>query len=188
MSAGADAGCGVAAESRDAASLAVPPARFKQAMRHLAGTACVITVAEGGARSGLTATSVVPVAAEPAEVLVAVNQASSSWPMLARSRRFGVNLLAASQQALAMQFAGTDGRRGEARYAGHEWVESAEGVWLLRQAPAALACEVAEIWVRHSHALVVGRVMAIHMAEGPAESPLLYWQAQYGRFQAAGRE
>lgn len=163
------------------------PARFKQAMRHLAGTVCVITVADDTERGGLAATSVVSVTAEPAEILVAVNQASSSWPLLARSRRFGVNLLAAEQKSLAMRFAGADGSKGEARYAGQDWLESPEGVWLLRQAPAALACEVAGIWERHSHALVVGRVTAIHLGAESSVSPLLYWQAQYGCFQKQGQ-
>lgn len=162
----------------------VPPERFKQAMRQLAGTVCIITVAHGAQRGGLAATSVVSVAAQPAEILVAVNQSSSSWPLLARSGRFGVNLLAAEQKALAMRFAGMDGSKGEARYAGGDWVQSAEGVWLLRQAPAALACEVAGIWERHSHALVVGRVTGVQMTGEAARPPLLYWQAQYGRFQA----
>ncbi len=175
---------GIGGEMAMAQEAAVPPERFKQAMRHLAGTACVITVAQGGVRSGLTATSVVPVAAEPAEVLVAVNQSSSSWPLLAGSRRFGVNLLSAAQQRLAMQFAGVGGCKGEARYAGHDWLEAAEGIWLLRQASAALACEVADVWVRHSHALVIGRVTAIHMGAEPEASPLLYWQGQFGRFES----
>lgn len=160
----------------------VSPSRFKQAMRHLGGTACVITVADGAIRGGMTATSVVSVAAEPAEILVAVNQGSSCWPLLERSGRFGVNLLSCEQQALAMQFAGVGGLKGEARYAGFEWRETLDGVSLLAQAPAALACEVADVWVRHSHALVVGRVTAIHMASAQTATPLLYWQGQYGSF------
>ncbi len=185
MNTQADAECGVS-ESVDAAQRSVSPACFKQAMRHLAGTVCVITVADGDERGGLAATSVVSVAAEPAEIMVAVNQASSSWPLLARSQRFGVNLLSTQQQGLANQFAGVDGRKGAERYAGHDWVQSEAGVWLLRQAPAALACEVAGIWERHSHALVIGRVVDVHFGEATDASPLLYWQAHYGSFKVGG--
>ena len=157
--------------------------QFKQAMRHLGGTANVITVEHEGRRSGLTATSVTSVAADPAEVLVCVNQSSSSWPLLRDSGLFGVNILGAEQAGLALQFAGFKGEQGEARYAGHDWLRTEHGVWLARQAPAALACQVVEIVERHSHALVLGRVLQVHHAEQVQDSPLLYWQGRFGRFQ-----
>lgn len=157
--------------------------QFKQAMRHLGGTANVITVEHEGRRSGLTATSVTSVAADPAEVLVCVNQSSSSWPLMRDSGLFGVNILGSDQAALALQFAGFKGEQGEARYAGHDWVRTEHGIWLARQAPAALACQIVEVIERHSHALVLGRVLQVHHAEQAQDSPLLYWQGRFGRFQ-----
>ena len=67
----------------------VDGAVFRQAMRQLAGGVCVITVggdeAEQGdigasQRTGLTATSVVSLSVDPAELLVSINQGSSAWP------------------------------------------------------------------------------------------------------------
>lgn len=147
------------------------------------GTANVITVEHQGQRSGLTATSVTSVAADPAEVLVCVNQSSSSWPLMRDSGLFGVNILGVEQAGMALQFAGFKGEQGDARYAGHDWLRTEHGIWLARQAPAALACQIVEVIERHSHALVLGRVLQVHHAEQEQDSPLLYWQGRFGRFQ-----
>lgn len=157
--------------------------QFKLAMRHLGGTANVITVEHQGQRSGLTATSVTSVAADPAEVLVCVNQSSSSWPLMRDSGLFGVNILGVEQAGMALQFAGFKGEQGDARYAGHDWLRTKHGIWLARQAPAALACQIVEVIERHSHVLVLGRVLQVHHAEQEQDSPLLYWQGRFGRFQ-----
>ena len=157
--------------------------QFKFAMRHLGGTANVITVEHQGQRSGLTATSVTSVAADPAELLVCVNQSSSSWPLMRDSGLFGVNILGIEQAGMALQFAGFKGEQGDARYAGHDWLRTEHGIWLARQAPAALACQIVDVIERHSHALVLGRVLQVHHAEQEQDSPLLYWQGRFGCFQ-----
>lgn len=170
---------------------AASAAQFKQAMRHLGSTANVITVAHQGCRGGLTATAVTSVSAEPPELLVCINQGASAWPLLRDSGLFGVNILSAAQMGLARQFAGLDGQEGEQRYAGHEWLCTEHGIWLARQAPAALACQVVDIVKRHSHAIVLGRVLQVHgpppqqqgQQEQQGDSPLLYWQGRFGRFQ-----
>lgn len=150
---------------------------YKNAMRHLAGTPCVITAAHQGQRSGLTASSVTSVTIEPAELLVCINQTASAWPLIEKSGRFGVNILSYEQLAVAERFAGVGGLKGAERYQGADWVEH-NGVWLLVQAPAAIVCRVAEIIVRHSHAMVLGSVE--HVQLQPSEDPaLLYWQGQF---------
>src|SRR5690625_433662 len=92
---------------------------YKQAMRHLAGAVSVITVTHEGERGGLTATSVASVAAEPAELLVCVNQSTDTWGLLERSGHFAVNVLTVDQVDVAERFAGVEigrascrGRRG----------------------------------------------------------------------------
>ena len=173
------------AESTAPASTGVSSDVFKQAMRHLGGTACVITVAHGEQRGGLTATSVTAVSADPAELLVCVNQGSSAWSLLRSSGRFGVNVLGDRQRGLAEQFAGVGGLQGEQRYQGHEWRRTEQGIWLAADAPAALACETVEIIERNSHALVLGRVIHVLHSPQPSSSPLLYWNAGFGRFSSA---
>lgn len=158
-------------------SSVVSPLEYKKAMRHIAGTPCVITASFQGQRSGLTASSVTSVAADPAELLVCVNQSVSAWPLIEKSGYFAVNILNYSQLAIAERFAGVGGVKGEQRYEGADWLEH-HGAWVLAEAPAALVCRVSEIIVRHSHAMVLGAVEHVYFS--PTTDPaLLYWQGQF---------
>lgn len=156
--------------------------RYKQGMRHLAGAISVITADFQGQRSGLTVTSVSSVSVDPPELLVCINVEASAWPLIEKSGRFGVNVLHAEQEALALRFAGAGGVKGEQRYETAPWSQH-QGVWLLDEAAVAFACEVEEIVMCHSHAVVVARVLQIQATEGAAPAPLLYWQGQFGTLQ-----
>lgn len=156
---------------------------YKHAMRHLGGAACVVTAQHQGQKNGLTATSVTSVAAEPPELLVCVNKATSTWPLIDASGFFGVNVLATHQQQVALQFAGVGGLHGADRFANANWTQH-HGVWLLDDAPAAFCCRVSEVIIRHSHALILGTVEYVQVAD-KAIDPLLYWQGQFGTFKGA---
>lgn len=179
----------VMAQADTAPAAGIDAPTFRQAMRQLAGGVCAISVSDSeGRRSGMTVTSVVSLSLQPAELVVSINQSSSSWPLMARSGRFGVNVLDAGQAAIAQRFAGVGGVQGADRYQGADWQQTADGIWLLADAPVALACVVEQVWMRHSHALVVGRItQAVGRAlDGQAEAvpPLLYWHGRYGGFAA----
>ena len=81
-------------------------------MRHLPNGVCVVTFGQGDARTGVTATSVSSLSVEPPTMLVSVDRASSSYAALARSRAFGVNVLASEHQDVADRFAGRGGDKG----------------------------------------------------------------------------
>jgi len=153
------------------------PAAFRQGMRRLAGGVAVITVGSGEDRTGLTATSVTSLSAEPPRLLVCINRSASAWPLLADFRAFGVNLLDADQQPIADRFAGRNGEKGPARFAGARWKSLVTGAPLLDGALAAFDCTVEEIIERHSHAIVIGRIEAVD--HGAWNEPLLYWAGSY---------
>ncbi|KRE06934.1 monooxygenase [Bosea sp. Root381] len=155
------------------------PASFRHAFRHLAGGVSVITTGHGDERTGLTATSVASLSAEPPTVMFGLNLSSSSFPILERSRGFGVNFLNATQKPVADRFAGRKGEKGAARYADAEWISGMTGAPLLIGALAALDCEVEEIIERHSHAIVIGRVRDIRL--GVNDAALVYWRGDYER-------
>lgn len=164
------------------------PASFRQAMRQLAGGVSVITAASKGSRTGMTVTSVISVAMEPPELLVSVNERSSSWPVIQATRRFGVSVLASHQSEVARRFSGQCGEQGEQRFEGAQWHCTPDGVWLMIGALAAFSCEVVQVYTHRGHALVVGRVNALS-ALAPDGGPLSYWQGDYGRFsKLVGRE
>jgi flavin reductase (DIM6/NTAB) family NADH-FMN oxidoreductase RutF len=150
---------------------------FRGAMRHLAGGVSVITVGRGRDITGMTVTSVSSLSVDPPTLIVSINRESSSWPLLRRYGFFGVNILTADQIDIADRFTGKGGLTGAARFAGAQWSTRASGVPLLVGALAAIDCEVEDIVERHSHAIVIGRVLDIQASTRTAA--LAYWQGQY---------
>jgi flavin reductase (DIM6/NTAB) family NADH-FMN oxidoreductase RutF len=150
---------------------------FRGAMRHLAGGVIVITVGRGKEINGMTVTSVSSLSVDPPTLIVSINRESSSWPLLQRHSFFGVNILSADQLDVAERFAGKDGLKGADRFAGARWTTRVSGVPLLVGALSAIDCEAEEFIERHSHAIVIGRVLDIRSSRRTAA--LAYWQGQY---------
>ncbi|MBG1233856.1 flavin reductase family protein [Aestuariivirga litoralis] len=152
-------------------------AEFREAMRQLAGGVSVVTTGRGRLRTGLTATSVTSLSAEPPSLLVCINKSSSALLTLRETKTFAVNILSAGQQDIADRFAGRSGVFGAARYAGADWDSLATGTPVLEGALANLDCRVENISEWNSHAIVIGRVVAIKTPGG--NSPLVYWRGNY---------
>jgi flavin reductase (DIM6/NTAB) family NADH-FMN oxidoreductase RutF len=155
----------------------VPSDDFRGAMRQLTGGVSVITAGRGQDISGMTVTSVSSLSVDPPALIVSINRSASSWPLLQRYGFFGVNILASDQIDIAERFTGKGGLKGAARFAGTEWATRASGVPLLVGALAAIECEVEEIVERHSHAILIGRVLDLQVSTRTAA--LAYWQGQY---------
>ena len=155
----------------------VSAADFRNAMRHLTGGVSVITVGRGSDIAGMTVTSVSSLSVDPPSLIVGINRSSSSWPLLKQYGFFGVNILNADQLDIAERFTGKDGLKGAERFAGAEWTARASGVPLLAGALAAIDCEVEDIVERHSHAIVIGRALAMKLSSRTAA--LAYWQGEY---------
>ena len=156
---------------------AVAADEFRGAMRHLTGGVSVITAGRGKEISGMTVTSVSSLSVEPPSLIVSINRAASSWPLIARHGVFGVNILTADQLDIAERFTGKGGLKGVDRFTGAEWTTRASGVRLLVGALAAIDCEVEEVIERHSHAIVIGRVLDVIASERTAA--LAYWHREY---------
>jgi flavin reductase (DIM6/NTAB) family NADH-FMN oxidoreductase RutF len=150
---------------------------FRGAMRHLVGGVSVITVGRGKDITGMTVTSVSSLSVDPPTLIVSINRESSSWPPLKRHGFFGVNILTSDQIGIAERFTGKGGLKGAERFGGAQWFTRASGVPLLQGALAAIDCEVEHIVERHSHAIVIGRVLDMQASSRTAA--LAYWQGQY---------
>jgi flavin reductase (DIM6/NTAB) family NADH-FMN oxidoreductase RutF len=150
---------------------------FRNAMRQLTGGVSVITAGRGRDISGMTVTSVSSLSVDPPALIVSVNRESSSWPLVKRYGFFGVNILTSDQIDIAERFTGKGGLKGADRFAGARWTTRASGVPLLVGALAAIDCEVEDIVERHSHAIVIGRVLDVAVSARTAA--LAYWQGRY---------
>ena len=150
---------------------------FRNAMRQLTGGVSVITAGRGRDISGMTVTSVSSLSVDPPALIVSINRESSSWPLVKRYGFFGVNILTSDQIDIAERFTGKGGLKGADRFAGARWTTRASGVPLLVGALAAIDCEVEDIVERHSHAIVIGRVLDVAVSARTAA--LAYWQGRY---------
>jgi flavin reductase (DIM6/NTAB) family NADH-FMN oxidoreductase RutF len=150
---------------------------FRNAMRQLTGGVSVVTAGRGRDISGMTVTSVSSLSVDPPALIVSINRESSSWPLVKRYGFFGVNILTSDQLDIAERFTGKGGLKGADRFAGARWMTRASGVPLLADALAAIDCEVEDVVERHSHAIVIGRVLDVTVS--PRTAALAYWQGQY---------
>ncbi len=150
---------------------------FRGAMRQLTGGVSIITAGKGRDISGMTVTSVSSLSVEPPSLIVSLNRESSSWPLVKRYGFFGVNILASDQIDIAERFTGKGGLKGADRFTGARWKTRASGVPLLADALSSIDCEVEDIVERHSHAIVIGRVLDVAVSARTAA--LAYWQGQY---------
>lgn len=177
-SAPAQAGAVSAApESAPKVELSAAALAYRAAMRKLAGAVSVLTVGAGESRTGLTATSVSSLSIDPPTLLICVNRSSSSLGALKSHGTFAINVLRPHHQPLADQFAGKGGLKGPDRYQGAEWTRLETGAPVLADALAAFDCEIEEAIERHSHFIVIGRVVASRITE--TAEPLLYWAGAY---------
>jgi flavin reductase (DIM6/NTAB) family NADH-FMN oxidoreductase RutF len=150
---------------------------FRNAMRRLTGGVSVITAGIGWDISGMTVTSVSSLSVDPPALIVSINREASSWPLVRRYGFFGVNILTSDQIDIAERFTGRDGLKGAERFAGAHWTTRVSGVPLLTDALAVIDCEVEDIVERHSHAIVIGRVLDVAVSTRTAA--LAYWQGRY---------
>src|SRR5689334_12366854 len=149
-----------------------------EAMRVMTGPVCVVTAGRGDDRTGATVTTAHSLSVEPEVMVVSINLTSSTYTAIARYKHYCVNILGAEHHDIADRFAGKGGLKGLARYEGASWYPTVTGALALEGALASIDCDVEDILVRHSHALILGRVQAVTIGEQQAS--LVYRAGRYG--------
>lgn len=139
---------------------------YRRAMRRLASTVCVVTAGN----SGMAATAVMSLAADPPTLGVAVNRATTLFQAIAANRLFCVNLLASRHADLVAPFGGAV--PGPERFAHGEWLHSADEPPVLADAQASLICRLTEQHHIATHELFVGQVIRTVVA--PEVDPLIW--------------
>lgn len=157
---------------------------FKRAMRHLAGGVAIIATEHEGSRSGLAATAVCSVSADPPTLLVCINSGASAHEPIRASGRFSVNLLASGQNSIARCFSGETGLKGEERFTVGEWSPLVTGAPVLDGALVCFDCHGTEVVRMATHSVFFGAVAAI--ASRSTTRPLIYAHGTYGTFSPEG--
>ncbi|GGK19491.1 flavin reductase family protein [Salinarimonas ramus] len=139
---------------------------FKRAMRLHGSQVVIVTAGTGEALTGMTCTSLSSLSVSPPAVTLCVATSASIHPVMAQTRRFGISGLAPHHAWLADRFAGRDGSKGAERFTQGAWEALSSGAPVLKDATFALDCVVDSMIPWRTHAIVVGRVLAIAVAGG----------------------
>lgn len=144
-------------------------AEFRTALGMFATGVTIVTArAPDGTLVGLTANSFNSVSLNPPLVLWSLSQAASSMAAFRTGSHYAINILGASQQALAQRFAS----RHADRFADVAFVEGASGAPLLSDTVASFECFNRSRYVEGDHVIFVGEVERCSYQTG--QSPLLY--------------
>lgn len=140
------------------------------------GVAIVTGLDSDGSPAGLSVGSFTSVSLDPPLVAFLPDKASTSWPRIAPTGRFCVNVLARGQQDLALRFAASGGDK----FDGLGWRPASTGSPIIDGVVAWIDCETDAVHDAGDHEIVVGRVLEL---DSEAENdPLVFFRGAYGSF------
>jgi flavin reductase (DIM6/NTAB) family NADH-FMN oxidoreductase RutF len=149
---------------------------FRQTVGQFATGVTVVAV-DAGAEAELraiTANSFTSLSLDPPLVLFCLGKDTKAGQSIHVARGFSINILQQSQQPLSAYFAGAWKGEAPPDFRFITWT----GGPRLEGCAAALGCEVHGIHEGGDHWIVVGRVVALHIADG-AIAPLLFHGGRY---------
>lgn len=148
---------------------------FRSVLARFATGVVVLTGTTPDGPAGLTCQSFSSLSLDPPLVVLSTARSSRTWPRIAATGRFAVNVLGADQQAVSTRFAVSGGDK----FAGQGWRAGALGNPLLDGAIAHVECDIDAVHDGGDHRIVVGRVRALEAPGLDARSPLVYYRSTY---------
>jgi flavin reductase (DIM6/NTAB) family NADH-FMN oxidoreductase RutF len=149
---------------------------FRNALGSYATGVTVITaMAADGKPYGLTCNSFASVSLNPPLVLWSLVIFSQAMSIFQNASHFTVNVLGASQQALANKFATSS----EDKFVGVEWTPGLGNAPVLANSVANFQCRAADRYYGGDHVIFLGAVEAYAYGQ---QEPLLFARGGYGRF------
>jgi len=149
--------------------------RFRDTLGHYASGITIVTGHDGAEPLGFTCQSFYSVSMDPPLVSFSVMKTSTTYPRIAATGRFAVNVLAHDQSHVSGQFA----RKGTDKWAGIDWVPAASGNPLIADTLMWVDCET---WAEHDagdHLIVIGAVSELSPQDWHAGDPLLFFKGRY---------
>jgi len=157
----------------------IDPRDFRNALGTYATGVTIITAAAADGRPyGLTCNSFASVSLNPPLVLWSLGMFSQGLSTFQNASHFTVNVLGASQQALATRFAKSSGDK----FAGVEWKPGLGNAPVLADSVATFQCRAANRYYGGDHVIFLGAVEAYAYNR---REPLLFAHGGYGRFNSS---
>jgi len=150
-------------------------AGFTDAMGRFTTGVTIVAGIDDGRPVGFTCQSFVSLSIDPPYVAVAPARTSTSWPRIARSGSFCVNVLTDAQEHLCTGFAVSGG----SKFDGVDWQPApGTGSPVIGGSLAWVDCRVELVHDAGDHELIVGRVLDLGVGEG---SPLLRFRSHFAK-------
>lgn len=156
-----------------------PEQGFRRAMSAFATGVTVVSAARGDGRmSGMTVNSLTSVSLEPRLLLWCLGDKSERYDVFAEAETWGVTILGADDEALAVRFARAETESLEAAE-----TEPFAGAPVLRAGIAHFACRTHDKRLAGDHLIIIGEVIDFRVKPGPA---LSFFRGRYGRAEDGG--
>ncbi|PDT88163.1 nitrilotriacetate monooxygenase [Bradyrhizobium sp. Y36] len=156
----------------------IDPRDFRNALgTYATGVTIITAAAPDGKPYGLTCNSFASVSLNPPLVLWSLVVYSSSLTIFQNASHFTVNVLGASQQALASKFA----KSSDDKFTGVDWTPGLGKAPVLAESVANFQCRSVNRYYGGDHVIFLGAVEAYTYN---AAEPLLFARGAFGRFLA----
>jgi 3-hydroxy-9,10-secoandrosta-1,3,5(10)-triene-9,17-dione monooxygenase reductase component len=163
-----------------ASELPIDGTRFRHVLGHLPTGVVVVSANHESGPVGMASNSFTSVSLDPPLVLFCPARDSQTWPKIATTGAFAVNIFAAHQEEVSRRFA----QRGIDRFDGVAWHPRAAGP-ALDDAVAWIECTIDAVHDGGDHLIVVGAVQRLELNRREAD-PLVFFRGRYGSFAGQG--
>ena len=154
----------------------IDPRDFRNALgTYGTGVTVVTAMTADGKPYGVTCNSFTSVSLNPPLVLWSLGMFSQGLPVFQNASHFAVNVLDASQQALALQFAKSSGEK----FNGVEWKPGLGNAPIIAGTVAQFQCRAVNRYYGGDHIIFLGAVEAYSYN---GQEPLLFARGGFGKF------
>lgn len=154
---------------------------FKHCLARWASGVTIVTSRAGDEIHGMTVSDFSGASLTPPLVSVCCSKESITTGLIARGACFGVNVLAADQQAISNRFASK--KHEHERFVGLDYDQAETGAPLIAGCLVNLDCRLVATYEAGDHLIYLGEIQSTRTRD---LEPLVYWSGGYRRL--AGSE
>lgn len=156
-------------------SAPVDPRLFRDVLGHFPTGVTVVTGVDArGTPHGITIGSFVSVSLDPPLVGFLPGKTSRSWPHIAESGKFCVNILAADQDEFCWRFAKEPADGESDKFSGLTWTRAPSGSPILPGVIAWIDCSIESETDAGDHHFVIGRVVDLSHEVGVDDAMVFF--------------